>query len=85
MKCTHEYTSKKYDCDGLPDPLEMETLECLDCGALLSLGPSNDTLHHGELGLAKEIQEAHWLWERGKGRTRAIEFAIKWWSERTYP
>lgn len=43
-KCKHppEHVVTKYDCDGLPDPLELSWRECLDCGTWLPLGPSAD-------------------------------------------
>lgn len=55
-RCKHppDHVVTKYDCDGLPDPLELSWRECLDCGAWLSLGPSND---EGE-AVAAEIRAA---------------------------
>jgi hypothetical protein len=41
-KCGHRNSVIKYDCDGLPDPLELSWRVCLDCGHWLSLGPAND-------------------------------------------
>ncbi len=45
MKCKHadEHVVIKYDCDGLPDPLELSWRECLDCDEWLPMGQANDS------------------------------------------
>lgn len=40
--CKHKHVATKYDCTGLPDPLELSFNECLDCGEWQGMGPSND-------------------------------------------
>lgn len=41
--CPHKHIIvTKYDCNGLPDPLELSFNECLDCGQWQGMGPSND-------------------------------------------
>lgn len=77
MKCKHENAVIKYDCDGLPDPLELSWRECLDCGAWLSLGPSNDRIPLREFLLARLIAEAYCLFDREHSREVVTWAAIE--------
>ena len=65
-RCKHEDAIIKYDIDGLPDPLELSWRECGDCGAWLSLGPSNDRIPPDEMDLAEYIADVHLWWEPGR-------------------
>ena len=76
MSCPHEHTVIKYDCDGLPDPLELSWLECLDCDAWLPMGPSNDRIPAREMQLAEELADIHLLWEPGAERRFRIEATV---------
>jgi hypothetical protein len=81
-RCRHECTATKYDCDGLPDPLELSYLECLDCGDWLPLGESNDSPPEVqiEIALAACIGDTCILWEPGRDRDELIERYIEGFS-----
>lgn len=64
-RCKHEHVVTKYDCDGLPDPLELSFDECLDCGEWQPMGPANDGDERvrDELLLAELLAEVPEMWE----------------------
>lgn len=63
MSCAHDNVVVKYDCDNLPDPLELSWAECLDCGEWRPLGASNDAIVGHEIALASCLAEVPDLWE----------------------
>ena len=46
---------------------------------------ANDKLPIGEMGLARELQELHVLFEPGKERTQRLKYIVQWWSNRSWP
>ncbi len=50
---------------------------CLYCGALLSLGESNDSIPYAEMRLARALAENHCLWQH-KRRRDADATWIQW-------
>ena len=90
MTCPHEYTSEKYDCDGLPDPLELKYLECLDCGEWLGMGLANDDPMAVAIELRAAEIAAKVTEQRATGKTAFLSdlgcdgAEIAGWIERQY-
>lgn len=87
IRCTHENADhlqpgEWFNLDDVPQHVvTCEQFRCIDCGAWLSLGPSNDRIPAREKRLAAGIAGIVILWPLGSGRDDEIDSLAEFWSE----
>ena len=85
MRCKHENADHLRAGEGwalmdgtaMPDAL-CEQFRCLDCGAWLSMGPSDDEPEavKVEIVLADRLADLHMLWEPGKAFNAEVSYFV---------